>query len=177
MTPELERLTGALASRALNTIDARRWLLRLDERSEREGWLLIEPDFPLVDSDGDPVEVAFVWNDEKGQPCAVVEFTDALITYRIFGGETKVWHPLDERAFIAVLSTWHADGTIPPRALEPGGPMETLGVSEPEGGLGVTVIRGGVQIPVDPDKGLPAMDESSDIGEEAERFLKEQGGD
>lgn len=180
MKAELEVFCDALVSRALNTIDARRWLHRLDERAEREGWLLTVPDFPLVDSDGDPVEVAFVWNDAfTHTPIAVVEFTDALVTFRVH--EDDDWQPCIEGVFITVLGAWHREGRMAQGA-PPQTPMDTRGVvDESNGGLGITVLRGGVEIPVDPNVGLAPMTNiegaGAAIADEAEEFLKEQGGD
>lgn len=143
MNPDIAEVCDALAARARDYLDARAWLARLTTP------LITAPTVPLVDSDGFPVVMAFMW----GQ-AYVVEFDDGIIRFKY--ADSDGWHETDEGSFLIRLGSAHASSG------------DTGGVAAPEGSVGLTVIRGGKSTPVDPVQGF-----GSTVGDEAERFLRE----
>jgi len=165
----IEALCDALTQRALDTLDARSWLLRLsldyDSAHDRR---LAEPAVPVVDDEGDPVVMALLWRTPEGEPRFVAEFDAGEQRFRAYDARSALWTGVPEGIFCSLLHSAHLNGVFD----EPDGPMDTQGDAPTEGSVGITVIRGDTVIPVDLDVGLAA--EVGDVGEEAERFLREQ---
>lgn len=172
MTP-IDEMLDALTQRALDLLDARLWLQRI--AGKKTSRPMAPPEMPVVDDDGDPVVVALMWR-SYGGPSHVAEFEAGARRFRVFSVESGMWTEMPEDLFEPLLRGANDDGDF--EVPEP--PMDTRGVIKPSGGdVGLQVIRGGQTIPVDPDVGLAPSPgaigrKPGSLGEEAERFLKEQ---
>jgi hypothetical protein len=160
----VDQMLDAMTGRALDLLDCRSWLLRLDASYETAGLPLAEPSMPVIDSDGAPVVTALVWGYD-GRPMFVAEFDSLVQRFRVFDPSVDGWVGMAEDSFLTLLYQAHENG-----AFAPAGPMDPGGTVAPGGGVSAVVFREGEQIPVDPDTGLPP----AGVSDEVEQFLRDQ---
>ena len=89
----------------------------------------------MIDSDGNPVVMAFVWR-VAGHPRFVAEFDAGVRRFRVIDVDGP-WTSVTEATFLSGLSLADARGDFAPE--EDLGPMDTGGLMAADGVVGITV--------------------------------------
>lgn len=164
-----DALLDAMTQRSLDLIAARTWLHHFGETARAitaDSHALTVPQIPVVDADGDPVVVALCWW-LAGVPFFIIEFDNGERRCKVYVEGQNAWRTLDGPEWERLLLDGHSRGLFAP----PPGDDGTGGTMAGEGVVGITVVRDGKSIPVDPKTGLASGIVS--VADEAERFLRD----